>query len=158
MTYFLKCAIFLSKCIIISWKFSKIFVLVLYYYAYLLFEMTIKSENPKIRNRQSKVLPNFAIKNFNDHEIQMNDAGISSNWRVSNLQISASSQKNQMYVILSLNYEHSASNINTKFARLLINQFYEIPHLFPDCLSQFSNFLTFPGSPSFPGIVATLDG
>ena len=69
MTYFLKWAIFLHKYVIISWKFSKIFTLVLWYYTYLFFKLSIKSENPKISNQQSKVLWNFAKGIFNDRRI-----------------------------------------------------------------------------------------
>ena len=79
----------------------------------------MKSENPKIQNRQCKVF------RFSQKEIlmmaescddQMNDSRISMNWRVSNSRISTNSHKKK---------------------KKSISQFYRIPWLFPDFLVNF---------------------
>ena len=77
---------------------------------------------------------------------QMNDSEISANWRVSNLRISVNSWTFITHILLPT---LAWSSLHWW---LPISQFYEIPWLF----GQFSNSVTFPGSPGFPGSLASL--
>ena len=54
VTFFLNRATFLRKYVIFTWKFVKIFMLVLLCFTYVLFEVTIKSENSEL------AIPSFA--------------------------------------------------------------------------------------------------
>ena len=58
----------------------------------------------------------WMIVEFRDNH--MNDLWTSANWRVSNF--ADFSRKNHRYVSLSPNYSHSTSNLDVKFARLVI--------------------------------------
>ena len=119
--FFLKCAIFLRKYVILSWKFDKIFELVLWYFAYLFYmKFTLNQKiqkfgigNPKFRGiSQWEIL--MIAESLDNH---MNDMRIYANWKVSN---SRNSAENLMHVILSPNYAHSASNTDVMFTRLAI--------------------------------------